>query len=159
MPNPKTVDLRRQARMAVLQALFALDIKNPKTENLNETSCLDWLAEEDQLPQEAVEFAGWLLDGVSGRQVALDDVTQRYAPAWPVAQLALVDRNILRIALFELLHNPATPRKTAINEAVELAKVFGSESSARFINGVLGSVMSGLEMGELAAENPAPEGR
>jgi len=164
MPKPKTVDMRRQARMAALQALFASDIKRAGaektgTEDSGDASCLDWLAQEDQLSQEAVEFAGWLLDGVGGKQASLDEVTQRYAPAWPVAQLALVDRNILRIALFELLHNPATPRKTAINEAVELAKVFGSESSARFINGVLGSVMSGLEMGELAAENPAPEGR
>ena len=148
----------------MLQALFASDIKsagpeNVDTEETSEASCLDWLAEENQLPAEAVEFAGWLLDGIGEKQASLDEVTQRYAPAWPVAQLALVDRNILRIALFELLHNHATPRKTAINEAVELAKVFGSESSARFINGVLGSVMSGLEMGELAAENPAPEGR
>ena len=159
MAKPKTVDLRRQARMAALQILFASDIKNTGTGATGEASCLDWLTEEDELPQEAVEFASWLLDEIAEKQAALDDVTQRYAPAWPVAQLALVDRNILRIALFELLHCPATPRKTAINEAVELAKVFGSESSARFINGVLGSVMSGLEMGELAAENPAPEGR
>ena len=65
--------------------------------------------------------------------------------------MALVDRNILRIALYELLYTPDIPNKTAINEAVELAKAFGSESSARFINGVLGSVMTGIEMGELAA--------
>lgn len=159
MPKSKTIDLRRQARMAVLQSLFASDIKTTKTRKSDDTSCLDWLANEDDLPQEAIELASWLFDGIVGKQAALDEVTQRYAPAWPVAQLALVDRNILRIALFELLHNPATPRKTAINEAVELAKVFGSESSARFVNGVLGSVMSGLEMGELAAEYPAPEGR
>lgn len=159
MPKPKTVDSRRQARIAVLQSLFASDIKNTSAGDTSEDSCLKWLAEEDALPPEVVEFASSLLIGIAGKQAALDEVTQRYAPAWPVAQLALVDRNILRIALFELLHNPATPRKTAINEAVELAKVFGSESSARFINGVLGSVMSGLEMGELAAENPAPEGR
>ena len=159
MPKPKTVDSRRQARIAALQSLFASDIKNTSTGDTGEDSCLKWLAEEDDLRPEVVEFARALLIGIAGKQAALDEVTQRYAPAWPVAQLALVDRNILRIALFELLHNPATPRKTAINEAVELAKVFGSESSARFINGVLGSVMSGLEMGELAAENPAPEGR
>ena len=74
-------------------------------------------------------------------------------------QLSLVDRNILRIAMFELLHNPITPRKTAVNEAVELAKVFGSESSARFVNGVLGSVMAGPELADLAAGGPTLEGR
>ena len=83
----------------------------------------------------------------------------RYAPAWPVSQLSVIDRNILRIALFELIYTPGTPRKTAINEAVELAKIFGSESSVRFINGVLGSAMSGLESGEIAAIEPVPEGR
>ena len=139
--------------MAALQSLFAADIKD----NLDE-SCLGWLTEEDSLSDETAMFAEMLFRGVSGNRSALDDITQRYAPAWPVDQLALVDRNILRIALFELLHNPDTPRKTAINEAVELAKTFGSESSARFVNGVLGSVMAGLETGELVTGNPAPEG-
>ena len=139
--------------MAALQSLFAADIKD----NLDE-SCLDWLTEEDSLSDETAMFAEMLFRGVSGNRPSLDDITQRYAPAWPVDQLALVDRNILRIALFELLHNPDTPKKTAINEAVELAKTFGSESSARFVNGVLGSVMAGLETGELVTRNPAPEG-
>ena len=80
-------------------------------------------------------------------------------PLGRVNQLSLVDRNILRIALFELLYSSTTPRKTAVNEAVELAKVFGSESSARFVNGVLGSVMAGPELAELAASGPTPEGR
>jgi N utilization substance protein B len=71
----------------------------------------------------------------------------------------LIDRNILRIALYELLYHVGTPQKTAVNEAVELAKVFGSESSARFVNGVLGSVMAGLKVGELALVQPPPEGR
>ena len=89
----------------------------------------------------------------------MDNVITRYAPAWPVSQLSVIDRNILRIALFELIYTPGTPRKTAINEAVELAKIFGSESSARFVNGVLGSAMSGLESGEIATIEPVPEGR
>jgi N utilization substance protein B len=139
--------------MAALQSLFAADIKD----NLEE-SCLDWLTEEDSLSDETVILAERLFQGVAGNRPSLDEITHRYAPAWPVDQLALVDRNILRIALFELLHNTDTPEKTAINEAVELAKAFGSESSARFVNGVLGSVMSGLEMGELAPRSPAPEG-
>jgi N utilization substance protein B len=82
----------------------------------------------------------------------LDTVIHKYAPAWPVDQLSVVDRNVIRIALFELLFRKDTPRKAAVNEAVELAKVFGSESSARFVNGVLGSIILDLDSGELVAD-------
>ena len=101
-----------------------------------------------------MEFADRLHHGVNEHRQGLDGLIGRFAPAWPVTQLPIVDRNILRIAIFELLHNPATPPKAAIDEAVELAKVFGSDSSARFVNGVLGSVMSSLESGDLAAPPP-----
>jgi len=129
-----------------LQSLFAGDMKGSQTE-----ISLDWLLEEDPLPAKYQAFARELLAGVDDRGPELDQTILHYAPAWPVAQLPAVDRNILRIALFELKHYRETPHKTAINEAVELAKTFGSDSSARFINGVLGSVMADLEMGE-----PAP---
>ena len=154
MLEVKPEDLRRKARMAALQSLFAEDVKG----NDAETS-LEWLAGEDLLQAATVKFALSLVRGVADTRSDLDDVIQRYAPAWPVAQLSLVDRNILRIALFELLNTPKVPRKTAVNEAVELAKIFGSDSSARFVNGVLGSVMNGLEKGEIAPVNTAPEGR
>jgi len=120
---------------------------------------LEWLDEDEDLPESSVEFAEELLSGVARSQAGLDNVITRYAPAWPVNQLSVIDRNILRIALFELIYTPGTPRKTAINEAVELAKIFGSESSARFVNGVLGSAMSGLESGEIATIEPVSEGR
>ncbi len=128
-----------------LQSLFAGDMKGSQTD-----SSFDWLLEEDPLPAKYQAFAKELLAGVDDRKAELDQTILHYAPAWPVAQLPAVDRNILRIALFELKHHRETPNKTAINEAVELAKTFGSDSSARFINGVLGSVMTDLEMGELA---------
>ena len=140
--------------MIALQCLFATDIKGTWDD-----ASLEWLIDEEPVPAAAAEFAKTLLQGVIDHCSGLDNVIQRYAPAWQVEQLSLVDRNILRIALFELLHSPATPRKTAVNEAVELAKVFGSESSARFVNGVLGSVMAGPELAELAAGEPIPEGR
>ena len=120
---------------------------------------LEWLNEDEDLPRNSIPFAQELLDGVSKSRLGLDNVITRYAPAWPVSQLSVIDRNILRIALFELIYTPGTPRKTTINEAVELAKIFGSESSARFINGVLGSAMSGLESGEIATIESVPEGR
>mgnify|MGYP001493171444 CR=1 FL=1 len=149
MPRAKSTDLRRKGRIVALQSLYAADIAGS-----SEESSLVWLAEEDQLPVRATGFAQKLLQGVASNCPVLDDIIQQYAPAWPVAQLSPVDRNILRIALFELLHSVDTPPKTAVNEAVELAKVFGSESSGRFVNGVLGSVMAGLEATDLAAVGP-----
>ena len=149
MTQGNTTHLRRRARTAALQSLFAGDITGDNQGSQSGIS-LDWLLEEDPLPGRFRDFAKELLDGVLERKAELDLTIQHYAPAWPVAQLPAVDRNILRIALFELRHCRETPNKTAINEAVELAKAFGSDSSARFINGVLGSVMTDLEMGELA---------
>ena len=139
--------------MAALQSLFAADVRGIWID-----PPLEWLDEEEDLPAGAEGFAQKLLTGVSKSRLGLDNVITRYAPAWPVSQLSVIDRNILRIALFELIYTPETPRKTAINEAVELAKLFGSGSSARFVNGVLGSAMSGLESGEITPVEPVPEG-
>ncbi len=154
MIRVKYTDHRRQSRTAALQSLFAADVRGIWSD-----PPLEWLDEDEDLPQNSIGFAQELLSGVSKSRLGLDNVITRYAPAWPVSQLSVIDRNILRIALFELIYTPGTPRKTAINEAVELAKIFGSESSARFINGVLGSAMSGLESGEIATIEPVPEGR
>jgi len=140
--------------MAALQSLFAADVRG-----IWDDPPLEWLDEDEDLPDSVKEFARKLLAGVSKSHLGLDNVITRYAPAWPVSQLSVIDRNILRIALFELIYTPDTPRKTAINEAVELAKIFGSGSSARFVNGVLGSAMSGLESGEIATIEPVSEGR
>ena len=154
MIRVKYTDQRRQSRTAALQSLFAADVRG-----IWNDPPLEWLDEDEDLPEISVEFADELLRGVSRSHLGLDNVITRYAPAWPVSQLSVIDRNILRIALFELIYTPGTPRKTAINEAVELAKIFGSESSARFVNGVLGSAMSGLESGEIATIEPVPKGR
>ena len=154
MTRVKYTDQRRQSRTAALQSLFAADLRSYWNDPR-----VQWLDEDEDLPESSLEFAEELLDGVSRSQSGLDGVIKRYAPAWPVDQLSAIDRNILRIALFELIYMPRTPRKTAINEAVELAKIFGSESSARFVNGVLGSAMSGLESGEIATIEPVSEWR
>ena len=128
-----------------LQSLYAADVRGSLAD-----SSLEWLADEDQLPERVISLAQKLIEGVVARGPALDQIIQQFAPAWPVAQLAPVDRNILRIALLELLHSPDTPDKTAINEAVELAKVFGSDNSSKFVNGVLGSVMADREVAHMA---------
>ena len=134
--------------------MFAVDVRSTW-----DNPALEWLDEEEVLSDVTIEFAQELLRGVSKMHEGLDYVITRYAPAWPVNQLSVIDRNILRLSLFELIYTPRTPKKTAINEAVELAKIFGSESSARFVNGVLGSAMSGIESGDVASIEPVPEGR
>ena len=93
-------------------------------------------------PEAGADFARDLVEGVSTHQQRLDGLVGRYAPEWPVDQIAIIDRNILRMAIFEILMRDDTPVKVAINEAVELAKEFGSDSSGRFVNGVLGSLVS-----------------
>lgn len=93
------------------------------------------------LPDAGGEFARHLVEGVLAHQAELDDIVRQIAPEWPIDQVALIDRNILRLALFEIIEGE-TPMKVAINEAVELAKLFGSESSRRFVNGALGAFVS-----------------
>ncbi len=86
------------------------------------------------------------MDGVLANRAAIDGVIQQRAPLWPLAQMSAVDRNVLRIGLYESLYGNATvPLRTAINEAVELAKLFGSETSAKFVNGVLGRAVENAE--------------
>jgi N utilization substance protein B len=154
MSTVSSTDPRHKARELALQCLFAMDAKGRWEEH-----SLDWLLVENPLSRKAITYAEGLVQGVQENLSELDKLIQKYAPAWPVSQLPLVDRNILRIALFELLHQDQVPRKTAVNEAVELAKVFGSESSSRFVNGVVGSVITGLESGFLRADQLVTEGR
>jgi N utilization substance protein B len=133
--------------MVALQCLFAVDVREWK-----EPAPLDLVVEEYPMPAPAKEISLGLVNGVREVRDRLDALIHCYAPAWPVNQLPVVDRNVLRIALFELLYTQDTPKKLAANEAVEVAKVFGSESSTRFVNGVLGSIIADLESGTLVVE-------
>ena len=126
---------RRKARALALRALYELDSVG---HNIGEV--LDRLLSAEKLSEENVQFARDLVEGVTLRRKEIDGKIQSFAPAWPIDQMALVERNILRLAIFEILLDNKVPVKAAINEAVELAKIFGSNSSSRFINGVLGSV-------------------
>lgn len=87
------------------------------------------------------EFIERLVSGVAAREKELDAILQPVAPEWPIEQIARMDRVVLRMGLYELLYMPNTPPKVVINEAVELAKAFGSENSSKFVNGVLGTVL------------------
>ncbi|HUS04183.1 MAG TPA: transcription antitermination factor NusB [Dehalococcoidia bacterium] len=129
--------IRRQARIAALQVLYELDCTKHKAEE-----ALAHLRAEETLPQEALIFSEELVKGVLQNKSELDALIKKFAPAFPPEQMSVIDRNILRLAIFEILFNSKTPFKVAINEAVELAKEFGSDSSPRLINGVLGSIIT-----------------
>jgi N utilization substance protein B len=126
---------RRRARALALQGLYELDYTQHSVEY-----ALGCRLREHPLPETATTFAFHLVEGVRYHLSELDRVLAELAPEWPVDQIAVIDRNILRIAIYELLFDSDTPPKVAINEAVELAKTFGSDSSPRFVNGVLGSL-------------------
>ena len=127
--------IRRQARIAALQTLYELDCTKHEAE-----TALAHLKAGKTLPQEALSFSQELVKGVLQNKSELDALIKKFAPAFPVEQMSIIDRNILRLAIFEILFNDKTPFKVAINEAIELAKEFGSDSSPRLINGVLGSI-------------------
>ena len=126
---------RRRARVAALKALFEVDSVDHAPDEI-----LDRLEKESRLPEDAAQFARHLVHGVLDNRQRLDDTIRKNAPAWPLEQVAAVDRNILRLAIYEIVIDNMVPMRAAINEAVELAKEFGGEASSRFVNGVLGSV-------------------
>ena len=132
--------VRRRARILALQALYEIDSTHHPAGTV-----LDQRLTEDPLTEEGQVFARELLTGVIQHQVELDELIQRYAPEWPVDQMAVIDRNVLRIAIYEFFISKLTPTKVAINEAVELAKLFGSDSAPRFVNGVLGALAAPAE--------------
>ncbi len=103
------------------------------------------------------DFIEKLVRGVDSLGSQLDDVIRPVAPEWPIEQIARIDKIILRIGVWELLHNPDVPPKVAINEAVELAKAFGGDNSSKFINGVLGTVLRNQEAGTTGAPKPKKE--
>ncbi len=127
--------IRHKARILALQALYEVDSVARQPEAVVERRL-----SEVKFTAENSDFVRGLVSGTMKHRDEIDRHIQKLAPAWPVNQLALIDRNILRLAIFEILFDNKVPVKVAVNEAVELAKAFGSGSSAKFINGVLGSV-------------------
>jgi N utilization substance protein B len=135
--HQKLIRQRKRARRVAVQALFEIDSVGHAPGRVVD----ERLAVEDLGPH-GTEYLRWLVSGVVTNWETLNALIAQHAPAWPVNQLAIIDRNILRLALFEIGAKQAdTPPKVVLNEAVELAKTFGSDSSPRFINGVLGSAL------------------
>ena len=129
---------RRKARALALKALYEVDSTGHEVEGV-----VTLLLTGGGLSAENTAFVRELVSGVIQNKEKIDLNIQNFAPAWPIEQIPVVDRNILRLAIFEVLLDNKVPVKVAINEAVELAKAFGGDNSSRFVNGVLGSV-SGL---------------
>ena len=126
---------RRRARVLALQMLFEADFGPAHVDEI-----LGRRLAEEETPAPVAAYAETLLRGAWAHRAEYDALIARTAPSWPVDQMARIDRNILRLAMYELLESEQVPVKAVINEAVELAKEFGSDASRRFVNGVLGTI-------------------
>ncbi len=132
---------RHQARELALKVLFQLENK-PEDDA---EDVLAYHAAEDGAPLEAVDFARALVDGVREHKDELDRVIAEASQNWRLEQMGKVDRQVLRIATYEIAYARDVPVKAAINESIELAKTFSGEDSGRFVNGVLGKVAAGAD--------------
>jgi len=136
---------RHLARSIAIQSLYEWDFKNYNTGFLPEIVKRNIKEFGPGLKDE--EFVNNLIKGVIDHRKELDNIIEKAAPMWPIDQIDMIDRNVLRLGLYELLYEnkEEVPPKVAINEAIELAKSFGGESSGKFINGVLGTVYREME--------------
>jgi N utilization substance protein B len=126
---------RTKARGIALQVLYEVDLTGHQP-----VLSLDQRLEEEPLELALADFSRQIVFGVLPIVEKLDKLISQHAPEWPLDQVAIIDRNILRIALWEFAVSNCTPVKVAINEAIELTKLYGSDSTPRFVNGVLGSL-------------------
>lgn len=137
---------RHLGRIVALQTLYEQDFRREVEDSAFTLSeVLDRNIERYADTIEDKEFIVKLVNGVSEREAELDELIRPVAPEWPIEQIARMDRIILHIGAYELLHDKSVPPKVVINEAVELAKAFGGENSSKFINGVLGTILRNLE--------------
>ncbi|HEV8634858.1 MAG TPA: transcription antitermination factor NusB [Chloroflexota bacterium] len=137
--------LRRQAHQVALQALYESDAVRHPIGNVVER-----LSRDEGLPPEAAELARKLVAGVTASLGQVDAQIAEAAPTWPLAQMARVDKNVLRLAIYEaFVDNAAVPARAAIGDAIELAKTFGSDSSIKFVNGVLATLAERRPRGAL----------
>lgn len=129
---------RHLARTLAMQTMFLWDFEGKVEKNLSKLAKGVF---ENFAPQfDDHGFVEGVLKGVMDKLGEIDAYISKYATEWPIEQITIVDRNILRIGVYELMYNEDIPAKVAINEAIEIAKIFGSESSGKFVNGVLGAI-------------------
>lgn len=155
MTRAKAHSDRRQARTVAMQTLYEFDTTG---HDVDETLQRD--AAGLRLSAESLAYAEELTHGVLARLEVIDAEIAKVASDWPISQMARIDKNILRLAIYEILYNNSVPAKAAINEAVELAKLFGSDTSSRFVNGVLGTIFNRTqELAGLSASGAGSEVR
>jgi N utilization substance protein B len=138
---------RRQSREKAIQVLFSIDMTQAEPKQV-----LEHVLEDDEEQQEVteknVEFLTELVEGTIAHQADIDQKISQYLRGWTIGRLANVDRAILRLAGYEMMYRDDIPMKVTLNEAIELAKVFGTDDSPKFINGVLSSLVRDLEANE-----------
>ena len=130
---------RHLSRSVAMQILFEWDFKKLDPKKLPSIVQRTVKKFAPQNP-ESRQFIKETVEGVSKHIKEIDELIQKHAPEWPLNQISAIDRNVLRLGIYELVYSPDIPSKVAINEAIELAKTFGSESSGKFVNGVLGTI-------------------
>jgi N utilization substance protein B len=137
---------RHLGRIVALQTLYEQDFRREASdESFDLKEVLDRNIQRYEETIDDKAFIEQLVYGVDKLQDEIDNIVRPVAPEWPIEQIARIDRIILRIGVYELLHEPDVPPKVAINEAVELAKAFGGDNSSKFVNGVLGTVLRSHE--------------
>ncbi len=129
---------RYLSRSLVVQTLYEWDFRIHDREKVGDLIAYNFQEFAPDFSDDG--FAKRLLEGVFAHQEAIDAFIIKYAPEWPLSQITIVDRNILRLGIYEMLYDPEIPARVAINEAIELAKAYGGPSSSKFVNGVLGSL-------------------
>ena len=135
----RETDPRHLAREIALQTLFSEDFHKDKITNI-QTFTSDELVKIDGIEEYDKDLCTNILNGVREKKEEIDTLISEFAPQWPISQMKLVDLQILRIAIFEGFITDITPPKVAIDEAIEIAKIFGGDSSDKFVNGVLGAI-------------------
>ncbi|HEU0165973.1 MAG TPA: transcription antitermination factor NusB, partial [Thermomicrobiales bacterium] len=147
----KGAGLRHQSRILAMQSLFESDLTQHDLDEILGRMATD---EDEDVPPPIAEQAVRLARGVLGNLEDIDPRIAVAAPAFPVDQLPSIDRNVLRIAIYEIFHDPSVPHRVAINEAVEIAKHYGGPSSGKFVNGVLGTIVRGIRDPKPSAATP-----
>lgn len=141
---------RHLSRTIALQALYEWDFNSLKPEDLETVA--EGTIKKFGAGLEDKTFVYTIIAGISQNLDVINKLIEKSAPEWPLEQITLIDRNILRIGIFELKYSQDIPPKVAINEAIELAKKFGGESSGKFVNGVLGTIFKSMN-GKKASED------
>lgn len=144
---------RRKARELALQALFCLDINREMSEAM-----LARFSEHFQPPGNVRGFFHRLAEGTIRLRPQIDRIIEEFSKNWKIGRMSCVDRNILRLAVFEMIFCHDIPQKVSINEAIDIAKLYGTEDSGAFINGILDSIRLAREAEEFAAEEPESTG-